>query len=204
MDIEKRLPPTTRRVTLNTARYANEFIRLNTERSVMRFDGAGSDAISERLSELEHEWDIERTLEANAATITLLSAGLAAGVSRKWLAFTGVVAGFLLQHAVQGWCPPVVPFRHKGIRTQTEIDAEILALRLMRGDFGPPLSGREALARIGFDGTQPPAPVPPRDPVSYTHLGLPVAFRSVVPHRHLARRRRMDRQAEGQHRNPKH
>ncbi|HET9942578.1 MAG TPA: hypothetical protein VFR05_04515, partial [Terriglobia bacterium] len=41
----------------------------------------------------------------------------------------------LLQHAVQGWCPPVPLFRRLGIRTQREIDEERYALKAMRGDF---------------------------------------------------------------------
>ena len=45
-------------------------------------------------------------------------------------------AGFLLQHAVQGWCRPVPIFRRLGIRTASEIDAERYALRMIRGDFG--------------------------------------------------------------------
>jgi hypothetical protein len=40
-----------------------------------------------------------------------------------------------LQHATQGWCPPVPVFRRLGIRTQTEIDHERYALKALRGDF---------------------------------------------------------------------
>ena len=46
-----------------------------------------------------------------------------------------MVGGFLLQHAVQGWCPPVPVFRRLGVRTQTEIDEERYALKALRGDF---------------------------------------------------------------------
>ncbi len=46
-----------------------------------------------------------------------------------------IVAGFLLQHAVQGWCPPVPIFRRMGIRTAREIDSERYALKIIRGDF---------------------------------------------------------------------
>ena len=45
------------------------------------------------------------------------------------------VAGFLLQHAVQGWCPPVPVMRRLGFRTEREIDAERTALKALRGDF---------------------------------------------------------------------
>ncbi len=46
-----------------------------------------------------------------------------------------VVGSFLLQHAVQGWCPPLPVFRRMGVRTQTEIDEERAALKALRGDF---------------------------------------------------------------------
>jgi hypothetical protein len=46
-----------------------------------------------------------------------------------------VVGSFLLQHAVQGWCPPLPVFRRWGVRTQPEIDYERYALKALRGDF---------------------------------------------------------------------
>jgi hypothetical protein len=56
-------------------------------------------------------------------------------VNRKWLALPVLVAGFLLQHAVQGWCPPLEVMRRMGIRTAREIEWERTALRILRGDF---------------------------------------------------------------------
>ena len=46
-----------------------------------------------------------------------------------------VVAAFLLQHALQGWCPPLPLLRRMGMRTSAEIHEEIIALRILRGDF---------------------------------------------------------------------
>lgn len=63
------------------------------------------------------------------------------------------VGGFLLRHAVQGWCPPLPVFRRLGARTQSEIDHERYALKALRGDFrgvaadGP--DARQALAAAG-------------------------------------------------------
>jgi hypothetical protein len=92
--------------------------------------------IAHRLDELDHEWDIERTLEANAATLALTGTLLGAFVDRRFLILPAVVTGFLLQHALQGWCPPVPVFRRLGIRTTAEIDRERAALKALRGDFG--------------------------------------------------------------------
>lgn len=129
------IPATARRVPEHTAEHVNEEIWRQTERNVARYAAAGPEAIHRRLEELENEWDIERTLEANAATAVLVGLTLGATVDRKWFIFPAFVAGFLLQHAVQGWCPPLPVFRRLGFRTQTEIDEEKHALKALRGDF---------------------------------------------------------------------
>ena len=129
------LPATTHRVALNTDETINERIRRRTEQSVVLCAAAGPEVIERRLAELDHEWDIERTLEANASSLVLLGLGLGAFVDRRYLALPAVVGGFLLQHALQGWCPPVPVLRRLGFRTQSEIDEERYALKALRGDF---------------------------------------------------------------------
>lgn len=128
-------PSTTTRVARNTAEHINEQIRHDTQVRVARIAAAGSGAIELRLAELDREWDIERTLEANAASVALLGLGLGTFVNRRWYLLPAFVAGFLLQHALQGWCPPVPVFRRLGVRTQSEIDYERYALKVLRGDF---------------------------------------------------------------------
>ncbi|MDZ4687370.1 MAG: hypothetical protein SH850_20050 [Planctomycetaceae bacterium] len=145
------LPSTTERVAQNTSHQLNQQIHLLTEENVARVAAAGPAAITRRLEELDHEWDIERTLEANAATAVLVGVTLGATVNRKWFFFPAVVAGFLLQHAVQGWCPPLPVFRRFGLRTQSEIEKERYALKALRGDFSQvreAVSGQEQ-ARAG-------------------------------------------------------
>jgi hypothetical protein len=129
------IPSTAERVPLHTAEHVNERIRRQTDERVASCAAAGPEAIDRRLAELNQEWDIERTLEANAASVSLIGLTLGATVNRKWFLFPAAVAGFLLQHAVQGWCPPVPVFRRLGFRTQSEIDEERFALKLLRGDF---------------------------------------------------------------------
>lgn len=129
------LPSTVCRVPDHTEASINEMIRQQTHRNIARFENADPAAISRRLEELDAEWDIERTLEANAATASLIGLTLGATVDRRWFIFPAIVAGFLLQHALQGWCPPLPVFRRMGIRTSYEIDYERYALKAMRGDF---------------------------------------------------------------------
>jgi hypothetical protein len=45
------------------------------------------------------------------------------------------MAALLLQHALQGWCPPIPLLRRLGFRTEAEINRERYALKALRGDF---------------------------------------------------------------------
>jgi hypothetical protein len=142
------IPSTVERVPMHTDEQINEMIRRETEANVARFASAGPAAIERRLAELDQEWDIERTLEANAATAVMLGVTLGAAVDRRFFFFPAVIGAFLLQHAVQGWCPPVPVFRRMGFRTQSEIDEEKYALKALRGDF------RNVASPNGPDGQQ--------------------------------------------------
>jgi hypothetical protein len=95
----------------------------------------GRAALTRRLEEVEQESDMERTLQANAATLALTGTILATLHSRRWLIVPGIVTSFLLQHALQGWCPPVALFRRLGVRTAREIATERYAVKALRGDF---------------------------------------------------------------------
>ena len=128
-------PTTVDRVPNQTAEAVNERIRSEAEQRIEQLKYAGPAAIARRLKELDAEWDIERTLEANAATASLIGVTLGATVDRRWFALPAVVGAFLLLHAVQGWCPPVPLFRRIGFRTASEIDYERYALKALRGDF---------------------------------------------------------------------
>jgi hypothetical protein len=70
--------------------------------------------MQQRLTALDHEWDIERAIEANAATVALIGVLLGAFVNVWFLLLPAAVCTFLLQHALQGWCPPVPILRRLG------------------------------------------------------------------------------------------
>jgi hypothetical protein len=129
------IPSTVGRVPKHTPEHINEEIRRQTQQNVACYAAAGEEAIDRRLAELDQEWDIERTLEANAASVSLIGCALGAFVDRRLFVLPALVAGFLLQHAIQGWCPPVTFFRRRGFRTQSEIEQERYALKALRGDF---------------------------------------------------------------------
>lgn len=127
------VPETEARVEINTDQEIDERIRRELEARVYYYAQRPSE-IENRLRELDQEWNIERVLETNAGVISLL--GLALGAMRgRWYILPGVAAAFLIQHAVEGWCPPVSVFRRLGIRTAGEINHERFALKALRGDF---------------------------------------------------------------------
>jgi hypothetical protein len=129
------LPETSKRVKKNTAKKINDRIREQTECRISCLASAPPEDINARLVELDQEWDIERVLEANAAGFSLVGLLLGISAGRKWLLLPVTVAGFLMQHATQGWCPPVSVFRRLGVRTMEEIHFERYALKALRGDF---------------------------------------------------------------------
>lgn len=151
----RQLPPTTMRVAQNTPDDINRRIARDIDASI-RWHALHPGEIGRRLDELDREWDIERVLEANAATIALGGILLGAFVDRRWLVLSAAVTAFLLQHAIQGWCPPVPMFRRLGIRTAAEIDRERYALKALRGDFADvrgdslPARARQASAAVGI------------------------------------------------------
>jgi hypothetical protein len=122
-------------VESNTPDSLNGRIHRKTVDTLRRTLDGGSHAIDRRLEELDREWNVERALEATASTFVLTGLGLAVAVDRRWLALPAAVAGFLLQHAVQGWCPPLPIVRALGFRTSREIESERNALKGARGDF---------------------------------------------------------------------
>jgi hypothetical protein len=123
------------RVRAHTAASQLHQIDAATRERVEAMVGEDESALTSRIGELEREWDMERTLQANAATLALIGVVLGVLRGRRWLLLPAMVMTFLLQHALQGWCPPLPLFRRLGVRTRREIDAEQHALKALRGDY---------------------------------------------------------------------
>jgi hypothetical protein len=129
------LLPKEDRVRTHTSKKQLHDIDNQLEKNVRHYAGQSKEAITRRIKELEHEWDIERFLEMNASTLALTGVVLSVLVKRSFLVIPAVVLPFLLQHALQGWCPPIPLFRRFGVRTRQEIERERYALKVLRGDF---------------------------------------------------------------------
>ena len=128
------LPATDLRIRSHTAHAINRRIDKQIEQSI-RYHAAHPEKIDQRLLELEREWDIERALAANAASVSIFGVLMGLIGKRGFYWLPGIVGGFLLQHALSGWCPPLPVLRRLGFRTAGEIHREKYALKALRGDF---------------------------------------------------------------------
>ena len=129
------LPATSTRVERATRAETNERIRTRTNAQLARLEGARSVEFDARLDEIDHEWDVERVLQANASTLVIVGVTLGYAVDRRFLLLPAAVLTFFAQHALQGWCPPIPILRRRGVRTAREIERERYAIKALRGDF---------------------------------------------------------------------
>jgi hypothetical protein len=103
--------------------------------SLDRYKGCACGAVSDKIERLDSEWDIERLIETDAALMMIASIFLGMKRCKAWFFISSVVAMFLLNHALQGWCPSVSVLRKMGVRTCEEIHNEKTVLKMLRGDF---------------------------------------------------------------------
>ena len=88
------------RVRQNTSASVNQSIEDQIQQSVARCAAEGRHAIDQRLAELEQEWDVERILQTNFATVVLAGTALSLGIDRRWTLLPAVAAGFMLLQGV--------------------------------------------------------------------------------------------------------
>lgn len=141
------LPPTAKRVEYNTSDCDNEKIRRETIENISDYIESGK-VIQNRLNQLDREWDVERFIETNAAIIIFISTLFGTKRSKYWLIVSIFVSVFLLQHALQGWCPLLPLLRKMGVRTENEIFNEKTALKIHRGDFSLAFADPESLLSV--------------------------------------------------------
>lgn len=123
------------RVQTNSPEQLNEKIEIQLLSNIQFYSKQDTQAVSKRIKELEKEWYVDRVLITNASAISIICLFLGLKVDKRWFILSGAVAAFLLQHGIQGWCPPLLLFRKLGIRSFKEIDRERFALKYLRGDF---------------------------------------------------------------------
>jgi len=129
------LPLTSNRVEKVTSPTVNHRIRQKADEEVARFEGMMDSEIGAKIGDLDHEWDIERLVQAQTALAAMISLTVGLRINRRALFGTTAIYSAFLLHSLQGWSPQIPIFRRLGIRTQREIDREKYALKAIRGDF---------------------------------------------------------------------
>ena len=120
----------------NTWPLVNETIDREAQLRIRHAASTGStEQISERIEQLNQEWDLDRVIEAESALTGLVMLGLAVTVDRRLLALPAFVASMIALHGIYGWYPLLPVLRRLKIRTRNEIDRERYALKALRGDF---------------------------------------------------------------------
>ena len=110
------IPPTTKKAAFHTCSKINQDIRNKTICCVNTYKNSGEAVLSDKIDKLNQEWDTERVLETNAASVVLLSS--IRGYKKKkccWFLLTVI--------------------RKLGVRTAEEINQEKTLFKLIRGDF---------------------------------------------------------------------
>jgi hypothetical protein len=140
--------PATDRVRANTWVPVND--RLDTEAQMRMREAAASastDELTRRITQLDYEWEFDRTLETEASVVGLLGLMLGIAVDKRFLVLPAFVSTMLVLHATHGWYPLLPLFRRIGVRTHDEIDRERYGLKALRGDFTLPPAGAPAAER---------------------------------------------------------
>lgn len=135
MAIQNKLPDESDRIRANTSEEINRRIDRYTEDNIRYYASQNEAAITERIDELENEWDVDRLVQASVSGVSLMSIFMGVIGSKKWWLIATAAVGFLGNHAVSGWCPTAALCRRLGFRTRQEIDREKYALKALRGDF---------------------------------------------------------------------
>lgn len=116
------------RVRMNTPDSINREIDEKTENNIIEYAAMDAPAIWSRIEALDKEWDVERYLMLTSAVNVITGISLGMARNRNWFLLSAISAAFLIQHAIQGWCPPLPVFRKFGVRTKNEILSERQAL----------------------------------------------------------------------------
>lgn len=109
--------------------------QFNASAKIAELAAAGPVAIDLRLSELDEEWDVLRTLQLLTPLVSIFGISLGLSVNVSWFVLPIVTQALALQQAMQGWSLPFATLRWLGVRTEWEIDEERYALNFLLCEF---------------------------------------------------------------------
>ncbi len=108
---------TANRVSAQTSGEINRLLRLQMEERLASLRKPIQTRSTLGVAELDREWDIERTLEANASTLAFTGTMLAATGDRRWLALASDRDGFPLPARCSGVVSASADPAQAGLRT---------------------------------------------------------------------------------------
>ena len=92
--------------------------------NLINFMAPKADLISNRLVELENEWDLERVYEMNESVAQLSGTMLGKIINRQKSSLPVLTTTFLAQETTPYWNPPMGLFKSLGYRLKDEIENE--------------------------------------------------------------------------------
>lgn len=149
----KKKEPAGENVRKVTSEEKNAIIDQQILSNIRKYSGKGADEISQRIKELDKEWDIERVLDLSMSFLAICGIISSLLLNKYSIFLTILLLLFFIWHAFQGWCPPIPLLRHFKIRTRPEVDREKYALKAMRGDFKG-LANEKDLASWAFESAK--------------------------------------------------
>lgn len=116
--------PSFDRVRARTSSRVNARLDDELQGRLLDLESQGPEAMRARIEQIDREWDIDRMLIAMFPIVGGITHELGHRVHRAFSYLFRVQLGFMLSHAIVGWCPPVPVLRRLGFRTRQELDDE--------------------------------------------------------------------------------
>jgi hypothetical protein len=130
---------------------------LSLEDRVALLAAAGTEAINDRIAQLECEWPCGRMVKGTLGAAIVIGFALAAAHDPYWVLVPLTAGAFLVQYLFFPQSLLTDLFKAMGFRCGSTIDEERLMLRALRGDFKhlPTLhevTDKNAVSRMEDDG----------------------------------------------------
>lgn len=113
----------------------NDRIEEKIANQIRVFSRKDSEDITERINQLDQEWDLDRTLVALLSGGASIFSLLGATKRQKWAYFPSILLSILTLHSFKRWSFIGLLLRRFNIRSKDEISSEKYALKTLRGDY---------------------------------------------------------------------
>ena len=135
----------------------NKYAHADLECRLKAVIEGGKVAINERIDELYSEWTAGRAAKVMTGMMVVVGLVLGFTISPWWFLMPIVSGALLVQYAFSSTSLVSALFRRFGFRYGSEIEEELIALRVLRGDFASlatvhTIEDRDAITRMQDEG----------------------------------------------------